>query len=407
MFDLQNLNFDINGDGIPDQVLASVDLDGDGIEESLLLDTDGDGFEDAMITDFNGDGIIDQIAVDLTGNGIADVIADTNYDGTFDFVETFYDNDGDGVIDTIVEASDYNQDGTIDSVVSYIDVDGDGGFDIVTKTYDSDGDSILDTTKTYYDFDGDGNEDLITMEQFIDTDGDAVPDTYVLTVDENADGVYDAIEIYDFDAETGALELLAAEEFTPVEYQTLDQFDPESSSPDDVVGDPAESMECWEFQGNTQRCAVFSQKFVIEELTGREIDVEELAELAEDNGWFSEDGGTPFLNMNKLLDHYGIENEMSFHNDINDIKECLDNGGKVIVAIDADEIWYGETNDLFSPQDGANHAVEVIGIDYSDPDNPMVILNDSGAPNGCGEMVPMDMFLDAWEDSNCQMIACM
>lgn len=406
MFDLQNLNFDINEDGIPDTALALLDLDDDGIADSLLLDVDGDGIDDAIISDFNDDGILDQIVTDINGDGVVDVLADSDYNGTFDVMTTQYDTDGDGVIDTIVKASDYNDDGAADSTVAYQDVNGDGIFDVVTKTYDSDGDTVLDTAKTFYDFDGDGNEDAITMEQFIDTDGDSIPDTYVLAVDEDANGTYEAVEIYGFDAETGALELLAAEEFAPVEYQPLDQFDPANSNPDDVIGDPAESMEYWEHQGNTNRCAVFSQKFIIEELTGQELDIEELADLAESNGWFSEEGGTPFLNMNKILDYYGVENEMTFHNDISDIQECLENGGKVIVGIDADEIWYGETNDLFTPGDGANHAVEVIGIDNSDPDNPMVILNDSGTVGGCGEMVPLDMFLDAWEDSNCQMIAC-
>ena len=79
---------------------------------------------------------------------------------------------------------------------------------------------------------------------------------------------------------------------------------------------------------------------------------------------------------------------------------------KGIVAIDANEIWYGEGDDLFSPSSGANHAVEVIGIDYSDPDHPMVILNDSGSPNGKGEMVPLGDFMDAWKDGECQMIKC-
>lgn len=104
--------------------------------------------------------------------------------------------------------------------------------------------------------------------------------------------------------------------------------------------------------------------------------------------------------------NYGIENEMSFHNDINDLRQCLENGGKVIVSVNSDEIWYGETDQLFVPVDGANHAVQVIGIDDSDPDNPMVILNDSGTPDGCGEMVPLDVFEDAWADGDCQMITC-
>ena len=131
-----------------------------------------------------------------------------------------------------------------------------------------------------------------------------------------------------------------------------------------------------------------------------------MAELAEENGWFYEENGTPFLHMNKMLDYYGIENEMSFNNDEADLREALENGEKVIVSVDADEIWYGETDDVFTPTDGANHAVQVIGIDYSDPDNPMVILNDSGHPDGCGEMVPLDVFMDAWEDGGYQMITC-
>ena len=139
------------------------------------------------------------------------------------------------------------------------------------------------------------------------------------------------------------------------------------------------------------------------------VPAQELADLAEENGWFTEEGGTPVINMNKILDYYGVDNEMTFNNDIDDIRECLEAGGKVIVSIDADEIWYGEVDGegIYTPNDGVNHAVEVIGIDYSDPDEPMVILNDSGNPDGCGVMVPLDYFVDAWEDGNCQMIACM
>ena len=110
--------------------------------------------------------------------------------------------------------------------------------------------------------------------------------------------------------------------------------------------------------------------------------------------------------MNKMLDYYGIENEMSFNNDISDIEDCLSSGGKVIVSIDADEIWEGDNDNMFTPGPAPNHAVEVIGIDYSDADNPMVILNDSGHPDGRGSMIPLDDFVDSWEDSGCHMIAC-
>lgn len=463
MFDIQNLTFDLNDDGIVDTVLLDTSGDGivdtivsdfnnDGITDIYSVDTDGNGTFETIGVDSNSDGVIDMVMVDINDDGSTDItttfedingddildeLTDTNGDGNIDSaaisvdvdgnglqdgVWESYDTDGDGVMDTnilyvdtnndgqidyVVKSYDYNGDGIIDTEVAYQDIDNDGIFDVVTKSYDSDGDTQIDTFQTSNDADGDGKEDFVTLEQFIDTDGDEIPDTYIIQTDADGNGVYDAAEVYSFDAVTGAIELLTVEDLSTYEFQEWEQFDPELSNPEDVIGDPAKSMEYWECQGDTNRCAVYSQMFVIEELSGQDIDVDELAALAENNGWFTEEGGTPFLNMNKLLDYYGVENEMSFNNDISDIQECLENGGKVIVSIDADEIWYGESNDLFSPEDGANHAVEVIGIDNSDPDNPMVILNDSAPGNGGGEMVPLDIFLDAWEDSNCQMIACM
>ena len=130
--------------------------------------------------------------------------------------------------------------------------------------------------------------------------------------------------------------------------------------------------------------------------------------VAEENGWFHEDLDlyTSALNMDKLLDYYNINHEMSFDNDIEAIEEAFNNGHKVIVGVDSGQIWHGDDNNIFSPMTVADHAVEVIGFDYSDPNNPMVILNDSGTPDGCGELVPLDVFENAWKAGDCQMIEC-
>ena len=56
----------------------------------------------------------------------------------------------------------------------------------------------------------------------------------------------------------------------------------------------------------------------------------------------------------------------------------------------------------FSP---ADHAVAVTGIDLSDPSNPMVILNESGSPDGAGVRYPLDRFMDAWDNSDCYYVA--
>ena len=97
---------------------------------------------------------------------------------------------------------------------------------------------------------------------------------------------------------------------------------------------------------------------------------------------------------------------MSFNNDIESLEEALNDGHKVIVSVDSGQIWKGEENDIFSPETTADHAVEVIGIDRTDPENPMVVLNDSGTPNGCGELVPLEVFENAWSAGDSQMIEC-
>ena len=299
--------------------------------------------------DTNGDGNYDSMSAvsDTNGNGSVDTYVegvDSNHSGQFDTFFVQQDTNGDGNIDVVQKSHDYNQDGQIDSVTTHTDTNNDGQFDYVSKNYDSTGDGQLDKMDVYVDVNGTGHADYH--------------------------------EAYDY--------------------------------PEGISGDPQESMAYWENQGDTNRCALYSQKFVIEELSqdGTKIDIEEFAEVAKEHGWFTEEGGTTFLDMNNMLDYYGIDNEMVFHQSVSDIEDCLNEGGKVIVSIDCHEIWYGEDNNIFAPDSSSNHAVEVIGIDRTDPEHPMVILNDSGSPNGRGEMIPLDVFEGAWEDGDCQMIKC-
>lgn len=376
--------FDFNGDGFLDTMAVMEDYNGDGIVDGTTY-----------YTDYNYDGYYEQIGS----------VGDTNNDGIVDTFVSQYDTDSDGYMETTEKIYDYDQDGFYDSRKSYQDWNYDGQAELVSKDFiDEKGIHIIETN---IDRNGDGVSDEIYREQRLDADGDGFEESSYMEMDYNGDGIIDDGGYFYIDA--------ISQEYYPVEswgaipgngVLELDNYDPSQSDPEFVSGDPAESMEEWEFQGDTNRCALYSQKFVIEELTGKDIPIEEVVELASENGWFSEDSGTASLNMTKVLDAYGVENEMSFHNDVDDIKECLENGGKVIVSLDADQVWYGEDGNLFSPADSANHAVEVIGIDYSNPNAPMVILNDSGSPKGCGEMVALDVFEDAWAAGDKQMVEC-
>lgn len=411
MFDFQPFNFDTDGDGFADSFATQADMDGDGFFESLLIDTDGDGDFDMINMDTDYDGEMDTIMSDMNNDGTMDTFiyeADTDGDGYIDSAVYEADTDGDGIVDFVDSLTDTDGDGVFDSAMSEIlvDTDGDGIEDTLVISSDTDGDGIVDSVDYLIDADGDGVFDGTISEVLVDTDGDGIEDTYVFAYDEDGDGEFELVDIYDYDEQSGMIQ--------PVDYvpgegvsPEMDTFDATQSNPDELYGDPEESMEHWEYQGDTNRCAIYSQLFVIEELTGQELDIEELADIAEENDWFTEENGTPIAYMNKLLDYYGVENEMTFDNDLEDLQESLESGEKVIVSLDADEVWYGDDDTIYSPDEGVNHAVQVIGIDYSNPDEPMVILNDSGNPDGCGEMVPLDTFMDAWEDGNCQMITCM
>lgn len=388
--DLMEEDVDVaDGSLLEDAEILDDDLStyqGSGLEEMAEDDGIGAAAERAgdptqEMYDTDGDGIADTIYADTDGNGIVDTMVSVDADGT------------------LIKMYDYNQDGQIDAGDCYVDLDGDGVYDMVVDILDTDHDGTADTARTYVDLDGDLQADIEYTSGF---------DPETMLPGQLGETVIETDAVVDLDADDDQVLLdqgadLDIEVMAP---QGGSQFSPAAADMDKVVGDPLESMEYWEYQGPTNRCAIYSQKFVIEELTGQDLDIEDLAQLAEEQNWFSEDGGTSLLHTNKLLNHFGVDNTMSFDNTMSDIEECLANGGKVIVGVNADEIWYGEESNIFVPSGGANHALQVVGVDYTDPDNPQVILNDSGAPDGCGETVPLDVFVGAWEDGNCQMIAC-
>lgn len=303
-----------------------------------------------------------------------DVPLDTSGDGVPDTYSGIADMDGDGYAETAFIANDYDQDRVIDHVKAFSDMNLDGSTDTVTQIHSDNTDPTV----------------AFRVETDIDMNGDHESDYHF----ENVIPTYDP-NIPDF-------------EYSGAMVGSADSngcFDP--ATPDeDVSGNPSSDMEVWEFQGNTNRCAIYSQMFAIEQLTGESINIEDFVEQAEQNGWFSENGGTSTLNMDKMLTYYNIDHEMLFDANVEQLESELENGSKLIVSVDSGQIWYGDSNDIFSPATQADHALQVIGIDHSDSNNPMVILNDSGSPNGRGEMVPLDIFENAWAAGDHQMIVC-
>lgn len=336
--------------------------DNDPAQNDTVLDMEsilpGDN-EDATPVDIDGDGTIDgymyQHMEDLNDDGIADVVVS----------EMHLDLDHDGIEDTVYTdvTADTDLDGEVDyhMAITASDVNNDGQLDYISMKEDKDGDGVFDSISEFGDFDNDGIWDQIpsySQEVFGDS-GDASA------------------------------------------YMT---FDPLAANPESIVGNPAEAMESWHCQETGSSCAVASQEFVLEQLTGREFHESDLRELAESHGWYDPNGGTPMDDMGNILEYMGLDVRQSHGNTIDDIRECLENGGQVIVGVDSSELWSGQNNELFGPGMDADHAVQVIGLDYNDPSQPMVILNDPGTANGGGAMVPVEDFMFTWEDSGCFMV---
>ena len=228
----------------------------------------------------------------------------------------------------------------------------------------------------------------------IDTDGDGQPDNWIISSDLDGDGIPD--------------------EILPVE--DINKDDDFCEFPSDInsemCGVPDDDMEHWHQQAYPDTCAIASQEFILDSVTGVDFSEDELRQQAIDNGWYTPGGGTPLDCMGNLLEANGVDVDKEYGCTLEDLSNKLQGGQKVIVAIDADEIWYQgvDEDDYLSelngmPGQGVNHAVQVIGIDNSDPNNPTVILNDPGTPDGQGSRIPADQFIDAWADSNSYMIS--
>ncbi|MCH5176048.1 MAG: hypothetical protein J1F40_09185 [Prevotellaceae bacterium] len=151
-------------------------------------------------------------------------------------------------------------------------------------------------------------------------------------------------------------------------------------------------------------CAIKSQQLILQDF-GIDVSETECVQYCYDHGWYVPGGGTLPENVGKLLVDVGIPCTQRVDANIFDIMNEIQQGHKVIVGVDANELWNdGPINsiiewlrDIFVGEQ-ANHALIVAGLDYSDPEHPYVILTDPGSGEA-GKPYPLDQFMDAWSDS--------
>lgn len=179
-------------------------------------------------------------------------------------------------------------------------------------------------------------------------------------------------------------------------------------------------------QGQHPSCAIRSQEIILRDY-GIAIPQEELIAFASQQGWYSDDsehGGTPKYAVGNLLEACGIPTMRTENATIYDIIAELRTGHRVIVSVDAEELWvkqeptlykrlFGELKnraqdavDKLNGVPGANHALIVAGVTVNpkDPSDMHVTLIDPGSGDVCITYSLKD-FQNALEDSNCYMVS--
>jgi Peptidase_C39 like family len=173
--------------------------------------------------------------------------------------------------------------------------------------------------------------------------------------------------------------------------------------PDTMAG-PGHALDpWWQQQSADGLCGPVSVASIVSEFTGSvhteaevtaaAVSIEELEELP-DGAW----SGMDAEGIERLLEHYGVPAHVD-HGSLDELRTYLEQGRRIVLAVDSDEVWFGADDDSDPGDAGADHALVLEGIDDA---RGVAILNDPGNPDGQGYEIRLDTLDDACE--NGQMV---
>jgi hypothetical protein len=203
---------------------------------------------------------------------------------------------------------------------------------------------------------------------------------------------------------------------TDLRFPYYDPFEPRSSQIEEAPHEYGEPIRDARVAGPNARqehsdtCAIRCQEFILREFLGYDIPEEKLVEEAIDHGWYDGRGTTP-ADVGKLLELHGVPVHRYSHANTYNLATELAQGHKVIIGVNAEELWHSDNPVLHSiaafagwDSHDPDHAVMVTGIDTTDPKDVKVIVNDPGSGDVHKEY-PLKQFLHAWQASDFYMVS--
>ena len=140
---------------------------------------------------------------------------------------------------------------------------------------------------------------------------------------------------------------------------------------------------------------------------GIQIPKEELTAYATEQGWYHGNGTKP-SDVGNLLETCNIGTHSQHCDSVYDLINELKDGHRVIVGVDAHELWAEPGSaeyEYYRNLTNADHALIVtsVNIDPLNPENSTVVLTDPG--NGSIMEYDFEKFAHSWKDSKYFMMA--
>ena len=160
------------------------------------------------------------------------------------------------------------------------------------------------------------------------------------------------------------------------------------------------------YQGRDPICAIRCQEMILRDY-GIQIPKEELTAYATEQGWYHGTGTKP-SDVGNLLETCNVGTHSQHCDSVYDLINELKEGHRVIVGVDAHELWAEpgtEEYEFYRNLTNADHALIVtsVNINPANPENSTVVLTDPGT----GSILEYDFekFAHSWKDSNYFMMA--